>query len=336
MTDLRIAIIGAGVSGLMAARRLKEAGAQVSLFDKSRGVGGRLSTRYAEDYEFDHGAQYFTVSDERFRTVVEDAQKAGAIDLWPGRALYLKTGLLTTDTGRERWVGVPRMNSFAKYLAESAELSPSISLGQRVTQITREEDGLWTLSFEDGKNGPVQDRSGFNAIISTAPSHQASLLLPHDFAERAELDSAKMDACFALMIGLKQPIDLGWDTLRVNDLPVSWLAVNSAKPGRSSEPATLMIHASPEWSNENVDMERAEVQNVMMAVTAALTRLDLTDLGYVTLHRWLYASVSKSPQTPCLVDADKRLVAAGDWCLGGRVEGAALSGLAAAEAVLAF
>jgi predicted NAD/FAD-dependent oxidoreductase len=336
MTNLRVAIIGAGVSGLMAARHLKEAGAQVTLFDKSRGIGGRLSTRYADAYEFDHGAQYFTVSDERFRSVVEEAQKTGAVAPWPGRALYLKTGLLTADTGRERWVGTPRMNSFAKYLAESAQLNPNILLGQRVKHLTRENDGLWTLSFESNDTGPVQDRSGFNAVICTAPSPQASLLLPHNFAARSKLDGAQMDACFALMIGLKDPIDLGWDTLRVNDLPVSWLAVNSAKPGRASDNVTLMVHASPEWSNANVNTDRAEILEVMMSITAALTRLNLKDPEYVTLHRWLYASVSKSPETPCLVDEDKSLVAAGDWCLGGRVEGAALSGLAAAEAVLTF
>lgn len=336
MSKLRVAIIGSGVSGLMAARQLRHAGASVSVFDKSRGVGGRLSTRYTDDYEFDHGAQYFTVSDDRFRLVVEAAQKAGAVDLWPGRALYLKAGLITTDTGRERWVGTPRMNSFAKYLVESADLEDSIMLGQRVKKITKETDGSWTLSFEEKTDDVLQDKKGFDAIICTAPSEQAKLLLPDDFSGYEALESTQMDACFALMIGLKNSIDLGWDTLRVNDLPVSWLAVNSAKPGRQSDPASLMVHASPEWSNQNVDRDRSEIEKIMMDVSSDLTRLDLSDLGYVTLHRWLYASVSKSPQKACLADKEKGLVAAGDWCLGGRVEGAALSGLSAAEAVLKF
>lgn len=336
MNKLHVAIIGSGVSGLMAARHLMHAGAKVSLFDKSRGVGGRLSTRYADDYEFDHGAQYFTVTDDRFRHVVEAAQNEGNVMPWRGRALYLKSGHLTSDTGRERWVGTPRMNSFAKYLVESAGLETDITLGQRVKAIKQEQDQSWTLSFEEKSDGTLEDQKGFEAVICTAPSEQAKLLLPDSFSEREALESTQMDACFALMLGMKDPIKLGWDTLRVNDLPIAWLAVNSAKPKRKSDLSTLMVHASPKWSNQNVNTDRAEIQSVMMGLTKALTRLDLSDLGYVTLHRWLYASVSKSPQTPCLVDEEKRLVAAGDWCLGGRVEGAALSGLAAAEAVLSF
>jgi predicted NAD/FAD-dependent oxidoreductase len=325
---MRVGIIGAGVAGLCAAYNLKQNGHDVSLFDKSRGVGGRLSTRYAGAFEYDHGAQYFTVIDPQFASIVQDAVAQGAVARWSGRALYLKTGLLTTDTGAERWVGAPRMNSFAKFLASDLD----VVLHCRVQSLKRENDGSWTLIFEDGENGPIQDRGGFEAIICTAPSEQAKLILPETFSGHAEINQTKMDACFALMIGLETPFDIGWDTLRVNNLPVSWLSVNSSKPKRG-EAATLVVHASPEWSNQNVDTDRDTITNLMLDVTAALTRLDVSNASHISLHRWLYASVSKSPNKPCLVDTSQNLIAAGDWCLGGRVEGAALSGLAAAEAI---
>ena len=327
---MRVAIIGAGIAGLCAARELKNSGVSVSLFDKSRGVGGRLSTRYAGEYEFDHGAQYFTVKNERFKALIDEAHIAEAVERWAGRAIYLKKGLLTSDTGGARWVGTPRMNSFAKFLAKGLD----VSVGERVSSMERKSDGLWTLYFEDSVSGPIQDRSGFDAVICTAPPAQAETLLPQGFSERDALASAQMDACFALMIGLPQVIDVGWDSLRVNDLPVSWLAVNSAKPGRKAMPGTLMVHASPEWSNANVETDRDEIINTMISITALLTKLDLSDPSYITLHRWLYASVSKTPEKPCLFDSENNLVAAGDWCLGGRVEGAALSGLAAAECLM--
>ena len=41
----RIAVIGAGVSGALCAQALAQAGAQVELFDKARGPGGRMATR---------------------------------------------------------------------------------------------------------------------------------------------------------------------------------------------------------------------------------------------------------------------------------------------------
>jgi predicted NAD/FAD-dependent oxidoreductase len=65
----RIAIIGAGMSGLTLANRLSKI-AEVVLFEKSRGVGGRMSTRQADPFTFDHGAQFFTVRDKRFSVFI--------------------------------------------------------------------------------------------------------------------------------------------------------------------------------------------------------------------------------------------------------------------------
>lgn len=327
---MRIAIIGAGISGLCAARELVKAGHSVTLFDKSRGIGGRLSTRYAGAYEYDHGAQYFTVTDDRFRAVVEEAEQHRAVTRWEGRALYLKTGLLTSDTGRERWVGTPRMNSFAKFLAQDLDIFTS----HRVSSLKRDKDETWTLGFEDNGEGAIQDRSGFDKIICTTPPEQAVTLLPADFADIQSLKAAKMEACFALMIGLTGPIDPGWESLRVSDLPVSWLSVNSAKPGRANNLGTLVVHASPDWSNANIETDREEVQSVIMEITAALTRQDLSQPEHVSLHRWLYASVANSPEKPFLSDPVKNLYAIGDWCRGGRVEGAALSGFSVADHIL--
>ena len=327
---MRVAIIGAGISGMCTAIQLKNAGFSVTIFDKSRGSGGRLSTRYAGPYEFDHGAQYFTVKDDRFRTLVNKAEKDGAVSKWEGRALYLKTGLLTSDTGGERWVGVPRMNNFAKFLADGL----NIVTHHKVSSLKRDDEGLWTLGFEETEQGASQDRSGFDYVICTTPPEQAVDLLPFDFKDIESLKAAKMEACYALMIGVTGPIDPGWESLRVSDLPVAWLAVNSAKPGRADNMGTVVAHASAEWSNANIETSREDVQAVMMEITAALTRLDLSQPEHVSLHRWLYASVANSPEKPFLGDADKKLFAIGDWCQGGRVEGAALSGFAVADYIL--
>ncbi len=58
---MRIAVIGAGLSGLACATALQEAGHRVAIFEKSVGVGGRMSTRRVDTVlggtTFDHGAQ---------------------------------------------------------------------------------------------------------------------------------------------------------------------------------------------------------------------------------------------------------------------------------------
>lgn len=315
---MTIAILGAGVAGLSAARELRANGVNVKLFDKSRGVSGRMSTRYAEQWEFDHGAQYFTVQDADFQAEIDAAIAAGACAPWPARALYLRTGELTQDTGRDRYVGTPRMNSLPKYWAEGLD----IDLGRRASKIEAGES--WTIHFEDGTS-----ESGFDGVISTLPPAQAVDVLPRQFKRMDEVQAAQMHVCFTLMIGLAAPIDPGWDTLRVKDLPIDWMSINSAKPGRSQDVGTIVVTSAPEWSDTHQDADRAYVQDAMLKSASALLGLPLEHAPHLALHRWLYASNKTSPDKPCLSDGS--IVACGDWCLGGRVQGAWLSGRAAAR-----
>lgn len=318
---MKIAILGCGIAGLSAARALKQSGIEVVLFDKSRGVGGRMSTRYADAWEFDHGAQYFTVQDSDFQAEVDAAIEAGVVAPWDARALYLKTGALSTDTGRQRYVGQPRMNSLPKFWAKGFD----INLGKRVALV--EKTDSWKLSFEDGSTA-----SGFDGVISTLPPAQAEKILPKKFPKRASIKATEMHVCFCLMVGLSAPINPGWDTLRVKDLPIDWIAMNHAKPGRSKDVGTIIVHSEAVWSDAHADVDRAYVQDVMIKSASALLGLPLIDAPHIALHRWLYASNKTSPNVPCL--KDDGFVVAGDWCLGGRVQSAWLSGRAAAQAFL--
>ena len=322
MKTPNIAIIGAGLSGLTAAHALKDK-ANVSLFDKSRGVGGRMSTRYAGSFEFDHGAQYFTARDARFQSAVELAIRQGHVAPWSGRAFYQKESGLVADTGGDRFVATPRMNSWAKELAKGL----NITLGARVSRLIR-SNAQWMLEFEDGAS-----RGQFNYVICAVPSVQARDLLPADFSGMAAIEATQMNACFALMIGLEEHHDFGWDGLRVNDNINAWLAMNSDKPARNQNVTTLMIHAAPDWSNTHAGADRHWVQTEMQASASHLCGINIAAAPHKALHRWLYASVSVSPHQDALYDPALGLVACGDWCNGGRVEGAFLSGLAAAKAL---
>lgn len=316
-----VAVIGAGLSGLSCAKSLQET-ANVTVFDKSRGVSGRMSTRYAGDFEFDHGAQYFTARHPAFKGAVLKAVSTGHVAPWNGRALYHKAGELEADRGADRFVATPRMNSWMKVWAAAL----NVRLGVRITKLTRSE-GHWQMTDEAGE---VYD--GFDEVVLAIPSPQALNLLPDDFPALSSVKDAKMDACFALMLGFENLPDLGWDTLRMDTGPVAWLAVNSSKPSRGAAP-TLMVHTAPDWSNVHADDDRAELMNMLLAETSRITGINAASAAHKSLHRWLYASNSSSPNIPCLRSAALNLTVCGDWCLGGRVENAFLSGCAAADAV---
>jgi renalase len=111
----RVGIIGAGVAGLTIAVYLTEAGHRAVVFDKGRGVGGRTSTRRAEGVTFDHGAQYFTVRDPRFRTFLEEHLSNTRWTQWEGRFGVLESGKVVPETRIEpRYVGIPGMNAIAR------------------------------------------------------------------------------------------------------------------------------------------------------------------------------------------------------------------------------
>jgi predicted NAD/FAD-dependent oxidoreductase len=113
------------------------------------------------------------------------------------------------------------------------------------------------------------------------------------------------------------------------------MAANSSKPERNKGVTSLVIHASPEWSNAHADADKAWVKETLEASVDKLCGIASAKADHSALHRWLYASVSKSPDQPALFDPELGLAACGDWCHGGRVEGAYLSGLAAANAIKA-
>ena len=323
-TDTRptVAIVGAGVSGLSCARELLGRNVKVKLFDKSRGVGGRLTTRYADAYEFDHGAQYFTVTDADFEALVREAEAAGVVAPWEGRALYLTDDSVDMDRGKARFVGTPRMNSFGKWLADGLP----IETGRRVSEMARE--GGWRLGFEDGSS-----EAGFSAVVLTPPVPQTMALIPDGFAHIDTLRTAKMDACFSLMVGMEQPLEHDIISLRAKGLPVDWIAVNSSKPGRPDGVTTLMIHSEPDWSNAHVEADRDYIAEVMLRTASDLLFTDLSDAPHKVLHRWLYSSVANPAGELAFCDAEMRLAVCGDWCPGGRVEGAWLSGREAARQI---
>lgn len=317
-----IAVIGAGLSGLSCARRLKSY-VNIRIFDKSRGTAGRMSTRYAGEFEFDHGAQYFTAHDSGFRADVIEAIAAGHVAPWQGRAVYKKAAGLEPDTGADRFTAAPRMNSWAKALAADFD----VTLGTRMTRLTRQGQS-WTLLSEEG-----QAYGGFDGVVLAIPAPQAAALLPPDASILSAAAQTKMDACFALMLGFDDLPDLGWDSLRVADSPCAWIAVNSRKPGRGAPPA-LVVHSAAEWSNTHADHDREAVSASLLQAASAAAGYDLSTAKYKALHRWLYASVSASPHEACLYDKALNLAVCGDWCLGGRVENAYLSGQAAAQRIL--
>ena len=315
-----IAIVGAGMAGLAAAHVLNTAGHQVALFDKGRSLGGRIATRTLTPHvTMDHGAQYFTARDPIFAAAVAEWASKGVVAPW-GEAHW--------------WVGVPAMTAPAHLLVGSIP----IATGYTVARLTQHATG-WQLTDMVG----VAHRELFEAVLLTAPAPQARALISTanvDWPEAIALERVRYAPCWALMIAhVGQPV-FTTSYVRHPAEAIAWMARNSTKPGRSDPGSrvheTLVVHATPEWSRENLECEPNEVVRLLMdEVRRALGQAALADVQttHLAAHRWRYALVEEAIGEPCLWSPTLRLGVAGDGCLSGRVEAAYLSGRALADRV---
>ena len=318
----RIAMIGAGISGMTCASRLQAAGLEVVVFDKSRGPGGRITTRRRESGRFDHGAQYFTAESEDFQHTVDAWAAAGVVEEWRGRfAEWRDDAFVPTEPGGKRWVAQPRMSALSRHLSNGLTLH----LQTRIEHLVR-ESGSWRVVSDDGR-----EFSGFDAVLLCCPGPQTHALLPstHRFASLAQ--SLKYSACWVAMISYAEGLSIPFDGFRMEHPVFSWAARDSSKPGR--EPGERwVLHASPAWSASHVERSPEEASIRLMAAWSEFASATPAD---VSVHRWRYALAEKSDGALAHYDSESGIGLCGDGFAGPRIEDAWRSGLNLAEQLLA-
>ncbi|MEO0652310.1 MAG: FAD-dependent oxidoreductase, partial [Planctomycetota bacterium] len=321
---LRIAVIGAGLSGLAAARTLADHNHTVTVFDKARGPAGRTSHRRADPFAFDHGAQYFTARDPRFVRWVDAWRHDGLVAPWEGRIAVLSPdGAEPKTDNPERFVGVPGMNAVAKHLAAGLDLR----VRTRIVPLVAPRAGEWILTDEEGREYGPYDR-----VLVTLPAGQAADLVGEVSALGARAAAVEMRPCIAAMLAFETPLEVDFDGAFVHDSPLAWVARDSSKPGRPSGDQWV-LHSGAEWARAHWDEDRAGQQAALGAEFARLVG-PLPALAHGDAHRWLYSIAPEPLEAEYLADDALGLVLCGDWCRGGRVEGAVLSGIAAAGHLL--
>ncbi len=309
----KIAVIGAGLSGITVARSL-ENDAEVTIFEKSRGVGGRMATRRNGPHAFDHGAQYFTIRSQEFKAFIQPLIESGIIAPWEAQhAQYDGSQIVDTDrwkTGESRYVGVPGMNSVVKHLSNGI----TILRNTRITSLTKEEK--WILKDEQD-----QRHGEFDWVISTIPAPQAKLLLPPTASYYADIAAVSMRSCFAVMLGFADPPPITHQVIHIKNADISWIALNSHKPGRANT-HTVVIHSSEEYAEAHSNADHDKISKHLCSEVQRITGIALDSAIHTAVHLWRYANNATREPLPVFIDYDLQLASCGDWCCGGRVEGA--------------
>jgi predicted NAD/FAD-dependent oxidoreductase len=320
----RVAVIGAGVAGLTAARNLARAGWDVVVFEKARGVGGRTSTRRSEATAFDHGAQYFTCRTDAFAHQVEDWCRRGVAAAWCAPIKILGGGVSSaTREESRRYVGVPGMSALARDLAKEL----TVECGRRIARIEGSAT-RWILIAEEGAKFP-----GFDTVVVAMPAPQAVPLLA-SAPRLAELAAGvEMQPCHAVLVTFPHPLEIEFGGAFVSEPPLAWVARTASKPGRPGA-ESWVLHAGPEWSARHLEEPSENVAEALLGAFGDAMGRELPTASSCSTHLWRFARTTQPLGPPFLWDADQRLAVCGDWTHGARVEDAFTSGELLSRAML--
>lgn len=300
-TKPTVAVIGAGAAGLAAAQALRAGGAAPVVFEKSRGLGGRLATRrpFGRDSAVgvDHGAPYAEAEDPEIRA-----------DLANLGAPFAPNGGPVVGV-----VGAPGMSDLARPLADDL----SIMRETEIVEIARGPEDWLLVDAAGGRLGP------FDAVISAAPAPQTARLLG-DACE--DVAAAVMTPCWTLIVVFDAALDVPLDLLRPEAGPFEQVIRDGAKPGRAADVHAWVAHARAEWSATHLEESKEAMAETLLGAFADAVGTDLPTTSYCAAHRWRYARVATPVGRAFWMSDDGTLGCCGDWRLGPTVGDALRSG----------
>jgi renalase len=345
---VRVAVIGAGVAGLAAGSELQRTGFDVVVYEKSRGLGGRVATRRVADCCFDHGAQVLKTADPRIEALVIETGNAVRIaePVWA----FDQTGCIAEGdplmNAEPKWTWPAGITTFAGYLGRDLLIHRSTLVHRLVYNPSANPH--YTLLAEDDTILGFAD-----AVVLTPPAAQtAAILAASDMSDSlrtpriAALDRVTYRRCLTFTCAFPTPIERPWYALVNTDRlhPISWLAREEVKPGRTPAGTSLLIvQMSDAWSLRYWDQTArgifdtqlpASVNSVLDQMHALLDE-QLPSPAWIDVQRWRYSL----PYTEASVDElhlDDNLYFAGDFLVGqGRIHLAIASGWQVADRIRA-
>jgi len=315
----KILIIGAGLSGLVAARELKSRGHEVVVVDKGKGIGGRMATRRAGGATFDHGAQFFTVRSAEFQSEVAAWQQAGVAQKWFDG--FPSPGNKKPNDHYPRYRGAAGMTGIGKWLARDLD----VCLGEEIESLGRDKNG-WTARS-------VLGREYFGEqLLLTCPLPQSLKLFDSSgqtlpAAMEGVLRRVSFEPCFAVLAILKSAGKIPFPgALYVNKEPLAWMADNFQK-GVSAQEGAITIHSTGAFAKAHYDADENEVGKTLIDAAREYSEMDVASFQ---VRRWRYAKPENPLDIGVAFVPELNVCFAGDALNGGKIEGAFLSGLMAA------
>ena len=350
-----VAVIGAGLSGLVCARALKKAGHQVCVLDKSRGLGGRIATRRVDNDQaavrVDHGLRYWT-SAPVLAPLVDELVAANVLKSWEVSAYeILQREVITPAVLSEKWplyVAPKGMNAVGKYLAQDFTREQDLLLEHRAIAIDPKE-GNWRIECEGGQI--VMAKRCAIAIPAPQAAHLLKTYAAASLSDPSAPISQAVQALKSVDYWPSLTVMAGYDEKYSNDMgeldpngwmvtdkagtSTEWVGLDSSKREQSEGPV-IVIHSQGTFAQRYIDAgDLQPAASVLLRASARKFSAWIAQPDWFQIHRWRYAFVNIGYADAAL-EIEPSLICGGDWCVGNdqkvkNIEAAYLSGLAMAE-----
>ena len=316
-----VAVVGAGIGGVSAARVLQSRGIDVVVLDRGHRVGGRMAARTMRDtglpYDgrvVDVGAAYLTADDAEFVDVVAGWVDAGLARPWTDTFLTASLeGLSGSTTGPMRYAAAGGLRSLVEDLA--ADLTTVVN-PREVASVERAADGV------------LVDGERFDAVVLAMPDPQARDVLALDDPLQFRLTGIEWLPVLSVTAAYAAH---RWDELDgvfVNDNDViSFIAEDGRRRGDGAP--VLVVQTHPALAARHLDDPSGAAPEALAALRSVL---DVPSPAWHEVRRWSLARPgSHRPEPFALVDG---IGVCGDsWGSPPRIQTAWVSGRRLGEAV---
>lgn len=313
-----IIIIGSGIAGLSAANYLSSKKFNVTVLDKGKYPGGRISTRRGEDFIFNHGAQFFTAKSNEFKKICNRAVNDNVLVNW-------------VDSKKNRFIGNPDMREFSLWLSQNL----TIFQENVVERLDYNEQFIVNTN---------KKKFTCDGLIITAPSSQtASLIKNLDETFHELIEKVEYFPCWCVMLSLR---DMSLKNFYIDEKSIfNWIVSENNKIKNQLNHNCLTIHTNERFSVENLDETKEVALDKIVQEFTKIYQVKTQDIIYKNIHRWRYAKVKKPfPQEENKISKKIPFGIAGDWCPpsqdkhyngnGQRVEDAYLSGIECSKSLI--
>ena len=315
---MNIAIVGAGITGSRLANLLADQGHAITVFEKSRGKGGRATRKRLSWADCDLGACVIPCFDDSFHSELLDHEQRGLADTWPQTEVVSFDGetLKPWCGGQSQthfYVFSPGMNAVCQHWLQGVE----VKYQTRVHSLKRNGEG-WQLLTEDNLSF-----GNFDRVFVTVPLPQAPQLVAAHITGSPAQDTVKWASCWSVACALNKPIENPHQLIYLSDQDIQSIALDSSKPGRRQEQQVWVIQFSHGFSDKNPKATEQSLVDRCVSTLEQIYGVSELVVENAYCHYWRFARPAhKAEPVGLLKDAEAGLYCGGDWSIGGSVQSA--------------